>query len=39
MSVLISIVAINNEEMLKKDFPSKYFLEVKTKGNVNKNPV
>ena len=28
MSVLITFVAINNEEMLKKDFASKYFLEV-----------
>ena len=28
MSVLITFVAINYEEMLKKDFTSKYFLEV-----------
>ena len=28
MSVLITFVAINYEEMLKKDFASKYFLEV-----------
>ena len=28
MSVLITFVAINSEEMLKKDFASKYFLEV-----------
>ena len=28
MSVLITSVAINYEEMLKKDFASKYFLEV-----------
>ena len=28
MSVMITFVAINYEEMLKKDFPSKYFLEV-----------
>ena len=28
MSVLITIVAINYAEMLKKDFASKYFLEV-----------
>ena len=27
MSVLITFVAINYEEMLKKDFASKYFLE------------
>ena len=26
--VLIAFIAINNEEMLKKDFASKYFLEV-----------
>ena len=30
MSVLITFVAINNEEMLKEDFASKYFLEFKT---------
>ena len=29
MSVLIIFVAINNEEMLKEDFASKYFLEFK----------
>ena len=29
MPVLITLVAINNEEMLLKDFASKYFLEVK----------
>ena len=28
MSVLITFVAINYEEILKKDFASKYFLEV-----------
>ena len=28
MSVMITFVAINYEEMLKKDFASKYFLEV-----------
>ena len=28
MSVLITFVATNYEEMLKKDFASKYFLEV-----------
>ena len=28
MSVLITFVAINYEDMLKKDFTSKYFLEV-----------
>ena len=28
MLVLTAIVAINYEEMLKKDFASKYFLEV-----------
>ena len=28
MSVLIKFIAINYEEMLKKDFTSKYFLEV-----------
>ena len=28
LSVLITFVAINYEEMLKKDFTSKYFLEV-----------
>ena len=28
MSLLITIAAINYEEMLKKDFASKYFLEV-----------
>ena len=28
MSVLITFLAINYEEMLKKDFASKYFLEV-----------
>ena len=28
MSVLITFVAINYEEMLKKDFASKYLLEV-----------
>ena len=28
MSVLITFVAINYEEMLKKDFASKYFLEL-----------
>ena len=28
MSVMITFVAINYEEMLKKDFTSKYFLEV-----------
>ena len=28
MSVLITFVAINYEEMLKKGFTSKYFLEV-----------
>ena len=28
MSLLITFVAINYEEMLKKDFTSKYFLEV-----------
>ena len=28
MSVLITFVAINYEETLKKDFASKYFLEV-----------
>ena len=28
MSVLITFVAINYEEMLKKDFASKYFLEI-----------
>ena len=28
MSVLITSVAINYEEILKKDFASKYFLEV-----------
>ena len=28
MSVLVTFVAINYEEMLKKDFASKYFLEV-----------
>ena len=28
MSVLITFVTINYEEMLKKDFVSKYFLEV-----------
>ena len=28
VSVLITFVAINYEEMLKKDFASKYFLEV-----------
>ena len=28
LSVLITFVAINYEEMLKKDFASKYFLEV-----------
>ena len=28
MSVLIPFVAMNYEEMLKKDFASKYFLEV-----------
>ena len=28
MSVLITFVAINYEEMRKKDFTSKYFLEV-----------
>ena len=28
MSVMITLVAINYEEMLKKDFTSKYFLEV-----------
>ena len=28
MSVLITFVAINYEEMLKKDFALKYFLEV-----------
>ena len=28
MSVLITFVAINYEEMMKKDFASKYFLEV-----------
>ena len=28
MLVLITFVAINYEEMLKKDFASKYFLEV-----------
>ena len=28
MTVLITFVAINYEEMLKKDFASKYFLEV-----------
>ena len=27
MSLLMAIVAINYEEMLKKDFASKYFLE------------
>ena len=30
MSVLITFVAINNEETPKMDFASKYFLEVKT---------
>ena len=29
MSVSIASIAINNEEMLRKDFASKYFLEVK----------
>ena len=29
MSVLITFVAINYEEMQKKDFASKYFLEVR----------
>ena len=29
MSALITFVAINYEEMLKKDFDSKYFLKVK----------
>ena len=28
MSVLITFVAINYEEMLTKDFASKYFIEV-----------
>ena len=28
MSVLITFAAINHEEMLKKDFASKYILEV-----------
>ena len=28
MSVLITIVAINYDEMLKKDFVSKYFLDM-----------
>ena len=28
MSVLIKFIAINYEEMLEKDFTSKYFLEV-----------
>ena len=28
MSVMITFVAINYEEMLKKDFTSKYFLEI-----------
>ena len=28
ISVSITFVAINHEEMLKKDFASKYFLEV-----------
>ena len=28
MSVLLTSVAINYEEMLRKDFASKYFLEV-----------
>ena len=28
MSVLITFIAINYEETLKKDFASKYFLEV-----------
>ena len=28
MSVLVTIVAINYDEMLKKDFVSKYFLDM-----------
>ena len=38
MSVLITFVAINNEESLKKDFASKYFLEVKTVAIRTKPP-
>ena len=38
MSVLITFVAINYEEMLKKDFTSKYFLEVNVVVNKNKPP-
>ena len=39
MSVLITFVAINNEETLKKDFASKYFFEVKTVAIRTKTPL
>ena len=38
ISVLITFVAINNEETPKKDFASKYFLEVKTVAIRTKPP-
>ena len=39
MSLLITFVAINNEETLKKDFASKYFFEVKTVAIRTKTPL
>ena len=39
MLVLVTLVAINSEEMLKKDFTSKYFLEVRAVAIRTKNPV
>ena len=38
VSVLITFVATNNKESLKKDFASKYFLEVKAVAIRTKPP-
>ena len=39
MSMSITFVAINHEEMLKKDFVSKCFLEVKAMAERTKPPL